>query len=81
MTAELPKVIWTSQDGMRRAVFVDVDDPEDGGPMIVIEFLEDDAMGVRAWRPHVAEYDPIDDLVEALADLSGVKWRETSGDG
>lgn len=77
MTAELPKVIWTRPDGLCRAVFVDVDDEdEEGRPLIVIEFLEDDAMGVRGWRPHVDEYDPINDLVEALADLSGVKWRE-----
>lgn len=74
MTAELPKVIWTRPDGLCRAVFVDGD--EVGGVLIVIEFLEVDAMGVKAWRPRAAEYDPIDDLVEALADLSGVKWRE-----
>ncbi len=80
MTAELPKVIWTRPDGNRRAVFVEVNDAEDGGwPLIAIERLIVDAMGVNTWRAIV--HNPIDDLVEALADLSGVKWRETSGDG
>lgn len=70
MTAELPKVVWTSPDGKLRAVFRWVD--SDGEPVIEVESLGKDAMGAPIWVDRCPEQW----LAEIIADLSGVKWRE-----
>lgn len=70
MTAELPKVVWTSPDGNLRAVFRWVD--SDGEPAIEVESLEKDAMGAPIW----VDRRPEQWVDEIIADLSGVKWRE-----
>ena len=80
MSDDLPKVIWTSPDGAVRAVFVGVfDHTRTPSPdiRIEVESLEKDAMGAPAW----VDRNPEQWLAEIIADLSGVKWRETLGDG
>ena len=82
MTAELPKVVWMDPDAMRRAVLVAVSRHENGValPMVDFEAFQEDALGVAGWHDVDEEFALLW-AAEVIADLSGVKWRETSGDG